>query len=212
MAFEIVVKMLGDGSGFHRMLDQAKGKAGNFAGGLKGTLAGAFSVGAVVAAARQNLLYADSLEDMTKKLGVSTTKLQEWDHAAKMSGTTLDAFGQGVKGLSQALANPAGSKMDMFKMLGIDATTLKNSPIDKLMELVADAFKNLDFGAGELDIATALLGKGGMALLPAFKSGLADAGKEAQALGLVLGEDVVKALAEAQDSIEKMGTRMLLHL
>jgi len=212
VAFEVLVRLLGDSSGFNQTLDAAAGRMRNFSGAIKSRLAAVFSVGSLVAATRANMAFASSISDMSQGLGIGTTKLQEWDYAAKMTGSSINAFGSSLRALAkarnEALGDVAGKKMDIFRNLGIDEDRLRNMPLEKLFERIGDEIKSMDLGADDLAVVQELLGKTGQELLPAFKAGLSDAAAEAHNLGIILQEDVVTALDEAGDALQRISMSM----
>lgn len=210
--FSLKINILGDGSGFARTLDGLRSRAAGFGGelnsSLKSKLAAGFTVGAIAAVARANLQFASNISDLSKRLQVSTDKLQEWDYAAKLSGATIYDFASAFKALAaardEALNKPASEPGRLFRVLGINEAELRNSPLERLFERIAEIIRTVDFGADELTIVNGLLGRAAGSLVPAFKDGLAKSAAEAHRLGLILEDEVVKALDDAGDALDRM--------
>lgn len=172
---------------------------------------GAFSVGAIatgmLASARATINFADQVEEMGQKVGVSTEALSKLAYAGEFSGLQVDSLGKGVKHLSSAMieAGKDGSESaQIFKALGVDTKGGILPTIDQL----ADAFKELEDGELKAVTAGKLFGKDGMSWIPLLNegsAGLKKARTELEEFGAVITTDFAKAAAQFNDNMTRMG-------
>jgi hypothetical protein len=111
---ELRVKSTMDGSGFQAGIL----RMGALTDGLKSKLAAAFTVGAIAGAISKTMSYADSLEEMSQRVGISTKALQEWSFAAKQNGADAQKLITFIERLTDAAQDMKNLKA--FQALGID--------------------------------------------------------------------------------------------
>jgi len=148
---------------FDKMLGSAKTFAGGFAAYL--------SADALVSFTKAQIDAMDALDEMSQKIGISTDELSKLAYAAKFSGVDIDSLQTGLVKLSKATIDAAsgtGSASDAFRDIGVsvkDASgNLKST--EALIYDIADAFAKYEDGAGKVNAADAIFGKGGSALIP----------------------------------------------
>lgn len=185
----------------------AIGKGLRFAAG-----AAAAGVTALTALTIQSINYADQLDEMSQKLGVSTEQLSKWAYAANLSGTDIDTVARSVNLLSKnlaAAADPTSKMGELFAALGVqvkDAAGNLRSADDVLPEL-ADRFKALDNQTTETALAMQLFGKSGAELLEFLNrgsDGINALGDELDTLGGVISTDTAAAAAQFKDELDKL--------
>lgn len=147
-----------DATGFQaglRHVSNAASKAGDNIGrslgaGLKGQVAGLLGVGTLIQLSRSTIEYADSLDEMAERLGITAEKAQLYSIAAKLGGSDSEFFAARFEKLRSAMAD--GKSLAVF---GIQAETAEQA-IDALAKKIqttglnteqATAFVNL-FGKG----------------------------------------------------------------
>ena len=84
----------------------------------------------------------DEIGKFSKSLGISVDTLQRWQHTAKLSGTSLDAFTKGARTLAGAIFDAnSGLKtyQRAFESLGISYEELQGLSPEEQMNRVADA-------------------------------------------------------------------------
>jgi hypothetical protein len=169
------------------------------------TVAGAFNsfvAGSAAAVA--------SVDDLSKRTGVSTQTLQAYQFAAEQSGVSVETFGKGVQKLGINLGEAqTGNKsaIKSFADLGLSVQELSRLSPEAAFEAVAAAISQLPGPAQQAAAAVSLFGKSGAELVPVFAEGagyLAEMRAEAERLGLVLSKDQVQGLATLDDSIGKV--------
>ncbi len=224
MNFLSLMAKLGlDASEYKKGLDEAGQSADGFADRLKGTLATAAQVGAAAvtaAAAAAGAMttaivngtgavaaYGDNIDKASQKLGISAQAYQEWDAVLQHSGTSIDSLGIGMK----TLANAAESGSDAFAALGISQKQAASMSREQLFEKTITALQSVRDENRRAQLATELFGKSAMELGPLLNTSAADTQamrEEVHRLGGVLSDDIVKASATYQDTLQDMTTAM----
>lgn len=174
----------------------------------------ATAVTALTALTVQSINYADQLDEISARLGISTEVLSAWGYAADRSGTSLEALTSALPKLSKNLATALdeGSKQaELFDALGISVTDAagKLRDVEEVLPEIADKFKGLDDDTTEAALAMELFGKSGAELLEFLNrgsSGLDDFAAKAQALGIIVGEDTAQNAALFKDELDDLQT------
>ena len=65
-----------------------------------GAIGATLSVSALAMLTKSAIDFADGVNDMSQRIGVSVRSLAGWQLAAEQSGTTTEALAKGIKGLS----------------------------------------------------------------------------------------------------------------
>lgn len=167
------------------------------------------AVGAVAGLTAVAINFADELNDMSHKTGVSAEVLSGWGYAAKQSGTDIESLSAALPKLAKNIAAAAdeGSRQsELFKALGINVKDAKGNlrSVEELLPQIADRFKALDNETTETALAMELFGKSGAALrefLDNGSDGIDALVKRARELGVVVGQDTVNAADEFNDKL-----------
>jgi hypothetical protein len=150
--------------------------------------------------------FADQLNDMNVRLGISAEALTGWGYAARQTGTDIDALGKGfktlTKNLTEASVDATSEQAKLFDALGVSRDSLND--IEKALPQIAEGFKNLDNEVLEATLAQKLFGKSGIDLLEFLNQG--EAGLEAmrqraRELGIELGQDTLTAADQFNDTL-----------
>lgn len=201
-----------DKTGFDSAMTAAGRRVHEFGHTISHHLAAAFGTAAIIEFTLKLVEAARKLGDISEKTGVSVEELQKLEFAGRAAGVGIDEIAVAFRHLSksrlEAMENPKSKPGQVFSALGIDKINLQALNLEQTMRNVADAFKNLDFGAAEMAMATELLGRAGSDLLPMFKSGLKESGEEAKRLGAILDDDVVASLKRAGDEVDQLQMRL----
>lgn len=203
-----------DGSGFARGLNKARSEAQHFgkdfAREMAASFAAAFGTAAIVESMKRTLEYAHNLENLSKRLGVTTTALQEFEEAAREGGSSLDAVATFFAHLNKAREEAVGGNeqlLQQFSRFGIELSNLKTDKVEDLFRKIAEGVQH-----GDVQSLSAALqeigGRGATDLIPAFVNGLDEAAKHIREIGGLLGEDVVKTLAEANKKVDELKLRL----
>ncbi len=181
-------------------------------GGAAGTVGlgiAALGVG-FIALTKRALEAGDSIGDAADALGLSVKAYQQFSGAAKLAGVSAEQFEAGIKLLQDRLANAVAKGGDAaapFRTLGVafqTATGQARSAEDVFLEL-AEAFKGIENPAERVNLALDVLGKSGAKFLPLFAEGaegIRNFADEAEALGLVIDERLIRDAGKANDRLE----------
>ena len=202
MAFLSIMARLGmDATGFQAGIKQAQsasaGLSKSLNSNLKGAIAGAFGTGAIIAAAHKTIEYAGHIQDLSERLDVSTTALQEFEHAAMLTGSSLDEVASFFEKMNSARDEAlAGNEqmIESFARLGVNMTALRTLRAEDIFKKIGGSVQ----AGNPQELIGALRGVGGKsagALIPAFKFGLDEAAKAAS----VISPEDIAALDEAGD-------------
>lgn len=187
--------------------DGFSGMAGQFAAGFGIAAMG----GQLIRTAREVFHFADRIQDLSDRMGVSAETAQEFEYAAQKTGTSLEVVGQSFKALTVAQGQAqAGSKEynEAFKLLGISADDLKSKGTEQLFNQLAASIGKGPQGAQQLTAALKLLGRSSEQLLPAFRAGFADLAANAREAGAVIDEEVIRQLDAAADNSQLLGKQL----
>lgn len=152
------------------------------------------------------------INDLSKRLGVGTTELQELEFAAKQAGVSGDdlASALGMIGRKAGEAKSGNKEAAQgFAAVGISLTkangVAKNS--GELFDEAAVAVARVVDPTKRLQIATKLFGRGGQAMVQVLgegAEGLAKMRREAHDLGLIISPEQIAALDDTGDNIEAL--------
>lgn len=170
---------------------------------------------AVFKAAKKTAEYADNVDEMSVKLGLSKKAYQEWDYIMSQNGVNIESMTSGMKAMTTSMASLAeGGKKgtDTLAKLGITVDDLKNKSQEQIFEDSVRALQKMPAGYEKARLAQQLFGRQGQELLPilnATKGTVDEMKKEANDLGAVMGDKAVAAgakLGDTLDALKKSGT------
>lgn len=166
--------------------------------GLLSTLGvGAIAGGGLIAFAKSGIDAADSLNDMSQKIGISVEQLAGYNLAAESSGTSMEDFGKAAKQMAKSIAEGD----PLLAKLGITSKDVNGA----LLQL-ADVFESMPDGANKTAVAMKLMGKSGADMIPLLNGGgdaLRKMLDDGQRLYPVTTE-MAKAADQFKDSLAKL--------
>lgn len=217
--FSILFKLGVDGSqfetGMKRVQSTGTAIAKDFKKEVGATLAGMFAVDKVVEYGKKAVDLAGKLTDLSNKLGVSASFLQEMSYAAELGGGSLDDVSAALEKLSIARAKALGGDsgmVDAFAKLGVSAEMLRTARLEDIFAKVGSAFEGGINPQPLLGALREIAGKGATALIPAMADGLGDAAEKARTLGLVMEDEVVGALDDIGDRVSTMFSGLMVFI
>ncbi len=208
-----------DTAALDKGLKDARGSLAGFATQAKnlgllaaGAIAGV--AGGTAVAIRSALTEADKLGKAAQSIGIPVDELSKLKHAADLSDVSLESLSTSMvrlsKNMVEVAAGGTGPASEAFKALGITVKntdgTLKSS--SNVLSEVAAKFARYEDGAAKTAIAVALFGKAGASMIPllnAGASGLNEAKKEAEELGLVIDQKTAAAAERFNDNLTRLG-------
>lgn len=150
-----------------------------------------------------------SIDDLSKRTGITTDVLQAYSLAANQSGVGLETFGRAVQKLTINLGEAqTGNKaaIKSFADLGLSVGDLSNLNPEQAFNAVVAAISKLPNPAQQAAAAVSLFGKSGVELVPIFQEGatyLQQMTAEAKRLGIVLSPQQTAGVAALDDSLQK---------
>lgn len=205
MLIDVGLNAAGVQVGLQRMTNSLSGWASRTAGSLQGRFAAAFGASAILEASRRAIEYADNLEAMSTRLGVSTDSLQEFAYAAKLGNAEMTDFQAAIEKINEtrldALADPDGKAAGAYKGLGISQTDLKRMRADDILKKAGGLFQTGDPQA-LVPLLREIAGRGAGKLAPAMAEGLDSAAESARRLGIVIDQGTIQSLAVLSDEMD----------
>lgn len=152
------------------------------------------------------------LADAADSIGITTDALQELRYAAQMSGVQQDTLQQALVVLSKNLGDAAGggsAAKDSLNALGLSASQLASVPLPKSLEIIADKIAAVENPMQRAALAADLFGKSGVKMINMLSDGsdgLARMREEAQEMGVVIDENIIRQAQEAGDKLDAMSS------
>ena len=169
-------------------------------------IAGYFTFDAIKGSIQHTLDFADSLNKMSQKVGVSVDALYAMQAAGKLADIDMNILEKSLlkfnKGLGTAETGAGGTE-NALKNLGI---SLKDSSghlkmSDQYLLEVADKFKSMPNGIAKSTLAMELFGKSGADMIPLLNGG-SDALREYSG---IMDQDTAQAAEKFNDSLTTVG-------
>lgn len=156
-----------------------------------------------------SLKMADDLANSAQRIGIGTAALQEWQYVARKTGEDASAVSGSLETFSNKFASAAAelSKSDVkaFGALRLTPEDLRGfKDVEAVLDEVVDRIGSLKSESDRAAIAERL-GLGPLAT--ALRDGSAEVARlrdEAQALGFVMDEDLIRKGSEAQGQMEDL--------
>lgn len=188
-------------------------KFGAFMGGAITAGAGA-ATAAIIGLTKNAIDYADHLNDLNQRLGVSAEALSGWAYAAQQTGTDIDALGKGLKILAKNMAealDPKSQQAGLFRALGVEVKDAHGNlrDLESVLPEIASKFKELDNATTEAALSQQLFGKSGVDLLEFLnqgEDGLEALRQKARDLGVELSSQTLSAADEFNDKLADLKT------
>lgn len=151
---------------------------------------------------------------LAERVGMSAEALQRFGHAANLADIDQENFAMGMTRLTRMQGeakNGSAEAQKAFqsigKYIGKDLLKSGKSAEEQLLDM-ADAFAKMPDQATRLAAAQDVFGRDGYRMVNMLKQGSAairEQMEEADALGLVIGEEGVRATLEYEDSQKRLG-------
>lgn len=150
-----------------------------------------------------------SIDDLSKRTGISADVIQGYSLAANQSGVSLETFGKAVQKLTVNLGEAQTGNTTAIKSfgeLGLSVRDLSTLRPEQAFNAVVSAISKLPNPAQQAAAAVSLFGKSGVELVPIFQEGatyLQQMTAEARRLGIVLSPQQTAGIATLDDSLQK---------
>lgn len=150
------------------------------------------------------------IADTSAQLGINSTALQRLQYAAEATGSSADTMNKALleqEKLIRESAKGATPFSEALKQIGLRVEDLKNMSPEERFGRIGDALYSVRDQGERAAISLALFGGEGSKILPLAlegSAGIKALGDEAERLGMVLGEDLVEAGADFDQSVKQM--------
>lgn len=155
---------------------------------------------------------ADAVGDLSARLGIASDSYQQWTTFLGQAGASAETFATAVRALTSnvQMATVSGGQAGAdFKQLGIALKDSKGElrPISDLLFETGGKLAEMTNETDRAALAVNLLGRSGLAMMPAFAGGTAVAREHFDAikdLAVLYDKDFIVAADQANDQIELM--------
>lgn len=208
------MRLIGDGSSFTQTVNKAKQEAGGLSGhmgkqfsAIKGMVAGAFGVSALIGFVKTVFDFGGQMVDLSQKFGISTSSVQKFNYAAEQSGisveTALGSYQKMNVAISKAMHGDEKS-LAAFESMGISIDDLKSKSPEQIFMMIGDAVNSMPHTPDMLVNMMKLLGKGASDVIPMFRAGLAGMFQDAEEGNMIVSDDDLKKIEEVGDEFAKI--------
>ena len=190
-------------------------RLGTVVGKIQGVFAAvqaAAAIGGLTALVKNALETGDAIVDLSGKLGLSTTALQEYQFAAQLSGLSAEQFQTSVERLNRSIAEAAGGNKKLsqaFSSLGISLVDAQGTliPTETALTKLLVRISEIPSPAQRTQVAMELMGRsaGNMTILAAEGAeGLARLRQQAHELGVVIDNETLRKASDLNDKWDAM--------
>ncbi len=220
MGEEMKGKVALDISGFERAALRAKGIAKDFGISterslgihhFKGMVAGALTIGAVEHAIEALMEKSHGIEIVAKRFDLTAEAVQSIQYAADQTGISSEMMFKGLQKLALAQEKARGGDVKAagaLKILGVSMDNVKSKSFEEVFFEIGRAANGTEKEILKDKAANDLFGKAGYQILGAMREGFAGVAAGAKAAGMVIENDVVRRLADAQKKLERFKQRV----
>lgn len=215
MAFSNHVKVLfgADTKDFQKGLSSAQRQTNKFADVFKNKFVGLLGAAAIAGTTKKIIEFGASIGDVADRLGVGTEFLQKFQYAASQNGVASNEASIALQRFTRRVAEAkakGGPLKETLDRLGISLNDSQGNAksSEQVFQDFGKALSRMSDPADKLRTAFQFLDTEGAKLTQLFRDGvptIAEYGKEAEKLGLIVKDDQVKALQEASGAMEEMG-------
>lgn len=167
-------------------------------------------VGILGATAMSTANLADEIGDLSAATGISTNRIQEWRHWARMANVSQDAMTNASKNLTgqfHRLENGTGRGADAMEALGLEFESLEKLSPEKRLDAVMDALRGLDSESDRVRYGQQLLGGAWDDVAPILaqnKDTLEEWTKAAHESGNVMSKDTLEGFIRFREGVESL--------
>jgi TP901 family phage tail tape measure protein len=153
--------------------------------------------------------FADKLNDINQRLGISAEALSGWAYAAQQTGTDIDGLGTGLKKLSRNMAEAldgTSRQGKLFAALGVNVKDAQGKlrSLEDILPEIASGFKGIQNETLKAALAQELFGKSGTELIEFLNlgsDGLSKMQLRARELGIELSQGTLTSADEFKDRL-----------
>ena len=188
---------------------------GSFAGqtamkiGKIGVAFATLGVATATVMTKSSMQTVDALAKTADKLGITTQALGGLQHAAELSGVSTETMNMALQRMTRRVAEASmgsGEAVNALKELGINATELVKLPLDKQMQIIADAMGGVERQSDKVRLAMKLFDSEGVALVNTLSGGSSELkamAAEAEHLGITISRIDAAQIELANDAVSR---------
>lgn len=161
--------------------------------------------------AKQTASAVNDIQRMSEVTGLASDTYQKLTYAAKMNDVEITSLSTGMKilaGRMDDVRKGSTEAVSLFESIGVSTKDAfgRMKSFDQMLGDLADRFKSMSDPVQKVALATDLFGRSGENLIPMLNrgsEGLREFYKEAERLGIVLDEKLLKKGSELEDRFKK---------
>lgn len=166
---------------------------------------------AISALAVKTVDYMGDIDDNAQRVGMSTEAYQKWAYAMQLAGgdaSTLQIVMRELTTFTNELSAGQGDALLTLQKLGIGYEDFMALPVDKQLQAIIEGLQGMESQTDKTTIAQEIFGNRAyqqlMPILNQEKGYVDDLFESMEDLGLVIGDDVVKAGAALGDKLDQL--------
>jgi alkylhydroperoxidase/carboxymuconolactone decarboxylase family protein YurZ len=149
---------------------------------------------------------ASKINDLSKKTGLTTATIQEFQHVAGETGATVDQFANAAFKLGTNLAGGSNSVVKGVRELGLSFDDLRSKSPDDQFRIVIKALEDMDDQQEANRLGIALFGRTYREIAVAVAEGYTDLANGARKMS----DEQIKRLADAEDAWKRFGRTVVI--
>lgn len=162
-------------------------------------LAGAFTVGAVVAFAKEVSSFASKMNDLSMQTGIGVERLQALNYVGAAAGVTVEQMANAVAQLSTRLVNGEKGAVQAIEQLGLNVEDLIRMNPDQAFIAIGKALAGIPNQMERINAAREIFGRSGAQFLPLFTDELNNLVEAAEKSGAVMSKELIDKADEFDD-------------
>lgn len=166
---------------------------------------------AIAGLAVKTVDYMGDIDDNAQRVGMSTEAYQKWAYAMQLAGgdaNTLQIVMRELTTFTNELSEGQGDALLTLQKLGIGYEDFMALPVDKQLQAIIEGLQGMESQTDKTTIAQEIFGNRAyqqlMPILNQEKGYVDDLFESMEDLGLVIGDDVVKAGAALGDKLDQL--------
>lgn len=166
---------------------------------------------AIAALAVKTVDYMGDIDDNAQRVGMSTEAYQKWAYAMQLAGgdaNTLQIVMRELTTFTNELSAGQGDALLTLQKLGIGYEDFMALPVDQQLQVIIEGLQSMEDQTDKTALAQELFGNRAyqqlMPILNQEKGYVDDLFESMEDLGLVIGDDVVKAGAALGDKLDQL--------
>lgn len=181
---------------------------------------GAFSVYQVMNFGKECLRTADAVGKTADAIDISTRALQEYQYVARLSGVDTELLNRSFESFTKRLGELRAGTGDLeYKLKDMNVQLMEQlkgaGNTTQALDLLFKAMDKTTNSADKAALAAAAFGRGGVKMVNMLREGyegMERLREKANALGIVLSEDVIRNAEKVNDEFDTMKTIMKTQL